>query len=81
MIKERKLAVPYPTVFISQLPEATQIIIRKDLEQYARENGFHPAWDTENNDHTAMAGRFCGIGEIYQDTVLHFCQLGEDAGA
>lgn len=78
MVKTRKLAVPYPTVFICQLPEETQSIIRKDLEHYAHENGFQLSLDAENNDYTAMAGRFCDIEEIYQDTILHFCQIGED---
>lgn len=78
MVKTRKLAVPYPTVFIYQLPEETQSIIRKDLERYAHENGSQLSWDGENNDYTAMSGRFCDIEEIYQDTTLHFCQTGED---
>lgn len=78
LVKTRKLAVPYPTVFICQLPEETQSIIRKDLEHYAHENGFQLSWDAENNDYTAMAGRFCDIEEIYANIDLHFCQTGED---
>ena len=78
LVKTRKLAVPYPTVFICQLPEETQSIIRKDLERYAHENGSQLSWDGENNDYTAMSGRSCDIEEIYQDTTLHFCQAGED---
>ena len=78
LVKTRKLAVPYPTVFICQLPEATQDIIRKDLEHYVHENGFQLKWDAENNDYTAMAGRFCDINEIYRDTIPHLCPPGED---
>ena len=78
LVKTRKLAVPYPTVFICQLPEQTQSIIRKDLERYAHENGSQLSWDEENNDYTAMSGRFCDIEEIYANIDLHFCQTGED---
>ena len=78
LVKTRKLAVPYPTVFICQLPEETQSIIRKDLESYAHENGFQLSWDTENNDYIAMSGRFCDIEEIYANIDLHFCQPEED---
>lgn len=77
-MKTRNLAIPYPTAFICQLPEAAQSIIRKDLERYAHENGSRLDWDPENNDYTAMAGRFCDIDEIYQDTTLHSFQPGED---
>ena len=38
MVKERKLAVPYTTILIAQLPEETQRIIRADLMEYAREH-------------------------------------------
>ena len=78
LVKTRKLAVPYRTVFICQLPEETQSIIRKDLESYAHENGFQLSWDTENNDYIAMSGRFCDIEEIYANIDLHFCQPEED---
>lgn len=74
MVKIRKLAIPYPTVFIFQLPEPTQRIIRKDLEQYAAENGYHLEWNPKNNDYIAMAGRFSDLEMIYQHTILHFCQ-------
>ena len=36
MVKERKLAVPHTTIFIAQLPEETQQIIRADLMEYAK---------------------------------------------
>lgn len=74
MIKIRKLTIPHPTVFIAQLPETTQDIIRIDMEQYAHENGFQLSWDAENNDYTAMAGRFCDIEEIYHDAILRLCK-------
>lgn len=78
MIKIGKLTIPHTIIFICQLTEATQDIIRKDLEHYAHENGFQLSWDAENNDYTAMAGRFCDIEEIYANIDLHFCQPGED---
>lgn len=67
LIKIGKLTIPHPTIFICQLPEETQSIIRKDLESYARENGLRLSWDAENNDYTAIAGRFCDIEGIYTD--------------
>lgn len=78
LIKIGRLTIPHPTVFIAQLPETTQDIIRIDMEQYARENGFQLKWDAENNDYTAMAGRFCDIEEIYANIYLHLCPPGED---
>lgn len=78
MVKERKLAVPYSTIFIAQLPAGTRHIIREDLRQHARENGYRLEWDWEANDYAGMAGRFCDIEEIYKDTKLIFCERGED---
>ena len=78
MVKERKLAVPYSTIFIAQLPAGTRRIIREDLRQHARENGYRLEWDWEANDYAGMAGRFCDIEEIYKDTKLVFCERGED---
>ena len=37
VVKERVLAVPDTSIFIAELPEATRNIIRKDLEEHARE--------------------------------------------
>ena len=78
MVKERKLAVPYSTIFITQLPAGTRHIIREDLRQHARENGYRLEWDWEANDYASMAGRFCDIEEIYKETKLIFCERGED---
>lgn len=78
MVKERKLAVPNTTIFIAQLSEGTRNIIRKDLEQHARENGYHLDWDGEANDYVGMTRRFCDIDEIYKDTKLVFCEPGLD---
>lgn len=78
MVKERKLAVPNTTVFIAQLSEGTRNIIRKDLEQHARENGYHLNWDLEADDYVGMTRRFCDIDEIYKDTKLVFCEPGLD---
>ena len=54
MVKERKLAVPNTTIFIAQLSAGTRNIIRKDLEQHARENGYHLDWDWEAKDYVGM---------------------------
>lgn len=81
MIKERKLAIPYSTVFISQLSEETRYIIREDLRRYADENGERLAWDQETRDYSGMSRRFCDMDGIYQDTKLMFCKEGEDAEA
>lgn len=78
MVKERKLAVPYTTVFITQLPKETQQIIREDLMEYAREHNERLDWDTEARDYVGMTRRFCDIEEIYRDTNLIFCEPGED---
>ncbi len=78
MVKERKLAVPYTTVFIAQLPEETQRIIRADLMEYAREHNERLEWDPEARDYAGMTRRFCDIEEIYRDTDLIFCEPGED---
>ena len=40
MVKERVLAVPDTSIFIAELPEATRNIIRKDLEEHAREHHY-----------------------------------------
>ena len=74
MVKERKLAVPNTTIFIVQLSAGTRNIIRKDLEQHARENGYHLDWDWEAKDYVGMTRRFCDIDEIYKDTKLVFCE-------
>ena len=78
MVKERKLAVPNTTIFIAQLSAGTRNIIRKDLEQHARENGYHLDWDWEAKDYAGMTRRFCDIDEIYKDTKLVFCEPGID---
>ena len=78
MVKERKLAVPYTTIFIDQLPEETQQIIRADLMEYAREHNERLEWDPEARDYAGMTRRFCDIEEIYKDTDLIFCEPGED---
>lgn len=78
MVKERKLAVPYTTIFIAQLPEETQRIIRADLMEYAREHNERLEWDSEAQDYAGMTRRFCDIEEIYRDTDLIFCEPGED---
>lgn len=78
MVKERKLAVPYTTIFIAQLPEETQRIIRADLMEYAREHNERLEWDLEAQDYAGMTRRFCDIEEIYRDTALIFCEPGED---
>lgn len=78
MVKERKLAVPNTTIFIAQLSAGTRNIIRKDLEQHARENGYHLDWDWEAKDYVGMTRRFCDIDEIYKDTKLVFCEPGID---
>lgn len=78
MVKKRKLAVPYTTIFICQLPKATQDIIRSDIEDYARENGYQLLWDHEAKDYVAMTRRFCDIDDIYNNTILEFCGPGED---
>lgn len=78
MVKERKLAIPYSTIYIAQLPQATQNIIRGDMERYAREHGIILEWDAEAKDYAGMTRRFCDIDEIYMDTKLTFCDPGED---
>lgn len=45
MVKERVLAVPDTGIFIAELPEATRNIIRKDLEEHAREHHYRLEWD------------------------------------
>lgn len=79
MVKKRKLAIPYTSIFICMLPQKTQEIIRSDIEEYARENGYLLLWDKEINDYVGMSGRFSHISEIYNDTILVFCKEGEDA--
>lgn len=81
MVKERVLAVPYTTVFIAQLPRETKNIIREDLLQHAKENGYHLDWDPEAEDYVGMTRRFCDIDGIYNDTILKFCVPGEDIEA
>src|SRR5699024_4865769 len=78
LIKERKLAIPYPTIYIAQLPQATQNIIRGDMERYAREHSIILDWDAESKDYAGMTRRFCDIDEIYMDTKLTLCDPGED---
>ncbi len=78
MIKERVLAVPDTSFFIAELPEATRNIIRKDLEEHAREHHYRLEWDRESKDYVAMSRRFCDMENIYTDTYLHFCETGED---
>ena len=48
MVKERVLAVPDTSIFIAELPEATRNIIRKDLEEHAREHHYRLEWDLKN---------------------------------
>jgi len=81
LVKERVLAVPYTTVFIAQLPRATKDIIREDLMQHAKENGYHLDWDPEAEDYVGMTRRFCDIDGIYNNTMLKFCGPGEDIAA
>lgn len=82
MIEIRKLAIPYPSVRISELPHYTQYIIRKDLEAHAKENGYileaNPIY---SKNYIALDGRFCDIEQIYQDTKLEFCEPGQDFAA
>lgn len=78
MEKRRALAVPYTTIFISELSEATRSIIRKDMEQYAREQGYQLKRDDVTKDYVEMSGRFCDIADIYRKTELCFCEEGED---
>ena len=78
MVKERVLAVPDTSIFIAELPEATRNIIRKDLEEHAREHHYRLEWDLKNKDYVAMSRRFCDMEDIYMDTHLHFCEAGED---
>lgn len=77
----QKLAVPNSTIFIAQLSAGTRHIIREDLEQHARENGYRLEWDWEAKDYVGMTRRFCDIDEIYQNTKLIFCERGEDIEA
>ena len=58
MVKERVLAVPDTSIFIAELPEATRNIIRKDLEEHAREHHYRLEWDLKNKDYVAMSRRF-----------------------
>ena len=51
MVKERVLAVPDTSIFIAELPEATRNIIRKDLEEHAREHHYRLEWDRESKDY------------------------------
>lgn len=51
MVKERVLAVPDTSIFIAELPEATRNIIRKDLEEHAREHHYRLEWDLKNKDY------------------------------
>lgn len=81
MVKERKLAIPFQTVYITQLPKETQEIIRSDMERYAREHGIILGWDAEAKDYVGMTRRFCDIDEIYLGTKLTFCGPGEDIKA
>lgn len=81
LVKERVLAVPYTTIFIAQLPRATKDIIREDMLQHAKENGYYLDWDLEARDYVGMTRRFCDIDGIYNDTVLKFCGPGEDIEA
>lgn len=78
VVKERVLAVPDTSIFIAELPEATRNIIRKDLEEHAREHHYRLEWDLKNKDYVAMSRRFCDMEDIYMDTHLHFCEAGED---
>ena len=78
MVKERVLAVPDTSIFITEVPEATRNIIRKDLEEHAREHHYRLEWDLKNKDYVAMSRRFCDMEDIYMDTYLHFCEAGED---
>ena len=48
MVKERVLAVPDTGIFIAELPEATRNIIRKDLEEHAREHHYRLEWDLDD---------------------------------
>ena len=61
MVKERVLAVPDTSFFIAELPEATRNIIRKDLEEHAREHHYRLEWDRESKDYVAMSWRFPSI--------------------
>ena len=61
MVKERVLAVPDTSIFIAELPEATRNIIRKDLEEHAREHHYRLEWDRESKDYVAMSRRFCDM--------------------
>lgn len=81
MVKERKLAIPKTTAFICTLPEGTQNIIRDDLKQHAREHHYILIWDRDAKDYEAMTRRFCDISDIYKDTQLEFCEVGEDIEA
>lgn len=78
MVKKRKLAIPYTSIFICMLPKKTQEIIRSDIEDYARDNDYVLLWDEETNDYVAMTRRFSDISEIYNDTILEFCNESED---
>lgn len=70
MVKERVLAVPDTSIFIAELPEATRNIIRKDLEEHAREHHYRLEWDRESKDYVAMSRRF----SIWKTFIrIHIC--------
>lgn len=73
--KRRVLAIPYSTIFICQLPEETQKIIRADLEECAREQEEELLMDEESGDYMGLSRRFCDISHIYQHTDLVYCKL------
>ena len=81
LIRERKLAIPYPTIFLSQLSEKTKDIIREDLRPSAEENGCCLAWAWEADVYAGLSRRFCDIDDIYRGTQLTFCREREDAEA
>ena len=58
MVKRRVLAIPYSTIFICQLPEETQKIIRADLEECAREQEEELLMDEESGDYMGLSRRF-----------------------
>ena len=78
MVKRRVLAIPYSTIFICQLPEETQKIIRADLEECAREQEEELLMDEESGDYMGLSRRFCDISHIYQHTDLVYCKPGEE---
>ncbi len=78
MVEKRKLAIPYTTVFISELSKGTQDIIREDMKQHAANHGYRLEWDNKACDYVGMTRRFCDIDDMYSDTKLEFCKEGED---